>query len=237
MSKILQAMQKSGNSGQNLTKKLEALGNVDFFPMPTKEQEDEFAMLANSLLVRSTGQKGLIVAFAGTVAGEGASYVSFNVARHLSAMLDRKVAWVDANFKSPQIKLSGQEPGLRELLKDETLFKTMVSSTNLMVVPNGTSRIKTTELLNSQKYLDLLQMFRDEFFCTILDVPPLLDSIEVAHLAKPTDGLLLVVKAAGLKYEVINHGKRIVADLGVEIIGSILNQRSYDIPRVVYNRL
>jgi len=237
MSKILQAMKKTGHSGADLVNRLESIGGPDLFPLPVKGQLNEFAKLANSLLVLSNQTNGLVVAFASTVKGEGASYVSYNVARHLSAMLDRKIAWVDANFKSPQKKLFGKEPGFCELLQDHSLFSQVADVENLMVLPNGNAKIKTNELLNRLHYRELLQQFRNEFFCTILDVPPILDSTEVVHLVEPTDGLLLVVEAGGLKYEVINHGTQVLSELGVNIIGSVLNKRSFDIPKAVYDKL
>ncbi len=238
MSKILQAMNKSGVSGKNLADRLSGLGGVDLFPLPSAQTQKEFAKLANSLLVLASKTDGLVVAFASTVSGEGSSFVSFNVARHLSVMVESKIAWVDANFHKPQKKLFGQKPGLRELLLDPDLVNSLPPATaNFRIIPNGKANIKTNELLKNDNYTHLVSGLKKSFFCTILDVSPVIDSTETVHLAQPTDGLVLVIQAGGLKHEVIKHGIQTISELGVSILGTVLNKRSFFIPKVVYERL
>lgn len=237
MSKILQAMQKSGFAGPELDRKLESLGAVDLYPLPAPGQRQEFERLANSLLSRCGPEGGLIVGFAGTVSGEGASYVSLNAARYLSAMIDRKVAWIDADFRSSHTRVLGRGLGFSEMLVDPDDFLRSYPENNLVLIPNGNAKVKAADLARSPTYPRLLSEFRSRFFCTIMDLSPVIESVDVVHLAEPIDGLILVIESGRLKHEVISHGVATLAEHGVNVLGTVLNKRSLAIPRSIYDRL
>lgn len=238
MSKILEAMRKSTvEERPDYAFQLATIDGASLYPTPSAKQKAEFELLANSLLSRSDGTSGQVVVFASTVSGEGASYVSYGVARHLSFMLDRRVAWIDANFRSPQAKLPPDELSFRALLQNPALFSGLRAPGNLVLVSNGDIPIKTTDLLSSDNYGVLLDHFQRSFQFTIIDAPPILESVDTAHLAAPTSGLILVVEAKRLKHEVIKHGLEGLAAQKVRIIGSVLNRRTFDIPGFIYKRL
>lgn len=237
MSKILEAMRRAEPESLDFGFKLATLDRVSLFPTPSKAQMVEFEQLANALIERHDGATGRVVVFASTVSGEGTSYVSYNVARHLSYMLDRKVAWVDANFRSPQTRVPAEGATFRGMLQNPDLFSELRTAGNLVLVPNGEETIKPVDLLSSESYLSLLTSFRRNFHFTILDAPPILDSVDVAHLAAPTLGLVLVVESRRLKHEIVRHGLETLATQKVNVLGSVLNKRVFDIPEFLYRRL
>jgi len=239
MSKILEAMRKVASDPEGIFR-LEAFDEVQLFPAPAERVGAEFAQLANSLVGRlddGPGALGQVYVFASTMAGEGSSYVSYNVARILGQVLERRVAWVDGNFNTPQPKLEGRGIDLRSLLLEPALLSAETSRSGLTLIGNGTRRIKATELLASPQYLELLENFRRTFALTIIDAPPVLESLEVAHLAAPTQGLILVVQSRRLKHEVIRHGIEKLGSYDIPLIGTVLNKRIFDIPEVIYRRI
>lgn len=235
MSKILEAMRKDGAADGDLGFRLATLDGAALFPTPPAAQMVEFEQLANALISRHDGTTGQVVTFASTVSGEGSSFVSYNVARHVSYLLDRKVAWVDANFRSPR----ASRPGIsfRGLLQSPNSFPELKMAGNLVVVPNGDESIKQTDLLTSENYVMLLEHFQRNFFFTIIDAPPILDAGEVAYLAGPTLGLVVVIEGRRLKHEVIRHGLAKLSAQKVRILGTVLNKRTFDIPSFLYRRL
>jgi Mrp family chromosome partitioning ATPase len=237
MSKILQAMRKTSLDGVSLNERLTLLDDVNLFPVTADHQIAEFEQLANSLIALHTGTTGLVVVFAATVRGEGNSYVSYNVARHLSLLLDRKVAWIDANFRSPQERLLNEEVNFRALLREPSMFDQLKRGSNFVLVANGDMPVKSTNLLKSNDYPELIARFQDRFYVTILDAPPILESVDVAHLAAPTAGVVIVVESRRLKHEVVQHGMEKLRDQNVRIMGTVLNKRRFDLPRFLYKRL
>jgi polysaccharide biosynthesis transport protein len=237
MSSILEARRKLGTQGGDLGFQLATLDGISLFPAPAPAQMGEFEQLASALISRHDGTTGQVITFASTVSGEGASYVSYNVARHMSYLLDRKVAWVDANFRSPQERLPRSGISFRGLLQSPGSFSELKTAGNLVAVPNGEERIKQTDLLTSANYVALLEHFQRNFFFTFIDAPPILDSGDVAHLAGPTLGLVLVVEVRRLKHEIIRHGLAKLSAHHVSILGTVLNKRTFDIPDFLYRRL
>jgi Mrp family chromosome partitioning ATPase len=237
MSKILKAMRKAPGAVADFGARLQSVDTVRLFPLPHPAQMPEFAQLVNSLIGLHDGRGGLVIVFSSASRGEGTSYVSYNVARQLTVMLDRKIAWVDANFESPQTRLEHETLNFRNLLLAPELWREFPVSDSLTLVPNGSQAIKPTDLLRSVNYVRLLESFANTFSFTVIDAPPFLESVDVGHLAARATGLVVVIESRGLKHEVIRHGLEQVKSLDVDVLGAVLNRRVFDIPRAIYKRL
>ncbi len=233
----MSAMQKKSGHELDLEFKLKTLDSGDLFPKPPGVQMAEFERLANALISLYKGDSGLAVTFASSIKGEGNSYVSFNVARHLSIMLDLRVVWIDANFISPLRKPIDSPVDFRSLLLDPELVDKLQHSGQMALIANGSRPLKQTNVLLSERYLDLLRRLNGEFAFTIIDAPPIANSIDVSHLAKPTAGLVLVVETRRLKNEVIRHNIEDMREQGVNVIGTVLNKRTFDIPYFLYKKI
>jgi Mrp family chromosome partitioning ATPase len=237
LSKIMSAMRKKSGLSLDLEFKLKTLDSVELFPKPSGPQMAEFERLANALISLYDGENGVAVTFASSVSGEGNSYVSFNVARHLSLMLDLRVAWIDANFVAPLKKPIECPVDFRSLLLDSQLVDNLRTAGQMAVIPNGSRSIKQTDILLSNRYSELLSRLAKEFAFTIIDAPPLTRSIDVAHLAKPTIGLVVVVETRRLKHEVVLHNIEDQRAQGVNVLGTVLNKRVFDIPQAIYRKI
>jgi len=230
-------MRKKSGHEFDLEFKLKTLDSANLFPQPPGPQMAEFERLANSLIALSSGKTGIAVTFASSIPGEGTSYVSFNTARHLSIMLDLRVAWIDANFTSPQKRPIDCPVNFRKLLLDPQLADKLQTTGQMTVIPNGSQSIKQTDALLGDRYLNLLDKLNREFAFTIIDAPAITQSIDVGHLAKPTAGLVLVVESRRLKHEVLSHNIDDMRAQGVNVIGTVLNKRTFDIPGFLYRRI
>lgn len=237
MSKILKAMQKANSDKGSISERLQQIDHSQLFPLPHPDQVPEFEQLVNSLIRLHTGKGGMVIVFSSATHGEGNSFVSYNVARQLYALMGRKVAWVDANFNHPQSELTDLEHNFRQLLVEPDSWDDFPVADSLTLVPNGSLKIKATDLLRSEKYERVLAAFRNEFFFTVLDAPPVLESVDVAHLASPADGLVMVIESRRLKHEVIKNGVDNLRSHGVEVLGAVLNKRIFEIPNSIYKRL
>ena len=239
MSKILDAMRKAsrGQVPQDYRFQLETIEGGSLFPVPGEQQLAEFGKLANSLIALRAGDEGQVITFASTTSGEGASYVSYNIARQIAFMLERPVAWVDGNFQKPQRQIVESPLSFRHLLQNpDDVFKIKVPG-KFCVIGHGEIPLKSVNVLSSENYLQLLANFREQFFITIVDGPPILESVDLAHLAEPTGGLVIVVESRRLKHEIIKHGINNVQAQNVKVLGTVLNKRVFDIPGFLYKRL
>lgn len=237
MSKILAAMQRRSGNVIDFAYNLETIDSGGHFPVPAAEQMAEFERLANTLINLHTGAKGVSVTFAATVSGEGSSFVSYNVARHLSLMLNKRVVWIDANFQSPAVRSVNESADFRTLLEEPAEADCLMAGRQFVVLPNGSRSLKQTDFLVGENYRDLLDRLSNQFSFCIVDAPPISASIDVGHLARPTLGAVVVIEARRLRHEVVRNGINNLRNQGVNVLGTVLNRQVFDIPAFLYNRM
>ena len=238
MSKIYEAYRKRVGDEPDLTMELGRLGTVGLFPPPDGKQKDEFNQLANRLLGLKPDIRGAVLAFASTASGEGASFVSYNAAVCLATIYQRKVAWIDANFQSPQKQLLYQDgPTLSALLQHPGRVEDLRLAGNPVVIPGGADLAATRGLFADQRCHELVRSLARLFDFTLIDLPPVSSTTDTALMAAATDGLTLVIEQRYLKREVIGHGVEALHAKSVRVLGTVINRRSYDLPKAIYDRL
>jgi Mrp family chromosome partitioning ATPase len=237
MSKIMEAIARSSNEEMGIEYHLETMAEQPLFPRPGKQQLDEFERLADSLLNLSDENGGKSVVFTASARGEGCSYVSYNVARYLSTMLDGKVAWVDGNFIAPQKKILGQGIGFKTLLQHPERAAEIATGPDFVTIPHGEGKIKQTQLLSGKRYTNLIDSLNSTFAFTVIDAPAINESVDVGRFARPTLGVVLVVESRRLKYEVIQNRIDTVRSQGGRVLGTVLNRQTHDIPDFLYRKV
>ncbi len=208
------------------------------FPPLEEIQKGEFDKLANRLLPIKAPERGAVLGFASSSAGEGTSFVSYHAAMVLAKTYGQKVAWIDTNFLSPQDVLNNSGGlSMGDLLHDPSLANSLEGQNNPLLIPSGTNLLGRRGLFASANYKAVLDNFSRQFDFTILDFPAILKTTDTALMAAETDGLLLVVEQKFLKREVINYGVQGLVEKGVQVLGAVLNRRKFELPQAIYNRL
>jgi Mrp family chromosome partitioning ATPase len=238
VSKIFDAYRKKVGDMPDLSLEIGKAGSISLYPSPEGNQRDDFNKLANRLLGLRLENRGAVLAFGSTAPGEGASFVSYNTAMYLATVYHQKVAWIDGNVLSPQKKLLGQERNtLSSLLKEPSKVDDIVASSNPLLIAAGGNLQEVRGMLADENYTDLLRNLSRRFDFVILDLPPVLKSTDTALMAAGADGFLLVIEQKYLKVEIIEHGIKGLKDKGVPMLGTVINRRTYDLPKVIYDRL
>lgn len=138
-----------------------------------------------------------------SVAGEGKTFTAINLAMSLAMERERTVLLIDADvFKGTAGKRLGIPddcPGLTDLLADPDIdVADIILPTNvadLRLIPAGTRSDQTTELLSSQRMVDLVgelaRRYSDRII--ILDCPPMLQTNEANVIADYAGQIVFVV--------------------------------------------
>lgn len=238
MTKILEGYRKLGGGKLELADLLRPAGAISLFPSPQEAQQKEFSRLANRMLDLKARNLRSVFAVAASMPGEGASFVSYHLACALARDYAQKVVWVDANYLSPQRALQDAGPHtLCALLQDPERGRELPVDPSPVLVPGGEKLQSVRGLLTDEPYPAMLAVLAERFDFCLLDLPPLLKSTDCALMASRTSGLLLVIEQKYLKWEVLKEGVRAMQDMGVEVIGSVINRRRYDLPKFLYDRL
>ena len=240
MSKIFDAyrMKTAESAAPDHEADLARAGAVELFPAPSPRQQNDFAQLAQRALDLKGPQRGAMISLAASTAGEGASYVSYNLAVSLATIYAQKVAWVDANFLSPQTKLAGHgRVDLVSLLQDPEQATAAPFQGNPALVPVGPDLNRARGLVAGGNYRRALEKLAFRFDFVVVDLPPVLDSADAILMAAAGDGLLLVIEQKYLKWEIVEHGLELLRDKGVNVLGSVINRREFTLPKIIYDRL
>jgi exopolysaccharide/PEP-CTERM locus tyrosine autokinase len=170
-----------------------------------------------------------------TVAGEGKSITSLNLAVTLASEYDHTVLLIDADFRQPSIhRLLGIGPsiGLSDCLTNgadigKALVKTGIG--NLVFLPSGSSIGDPVELLSSKKLRELLKEIKHRYGdrYVILDTPPILPFAEVHSLSSLVDGVVFVVREGMAPLESIKEALGLLKDSNV--LGVVYNDATIDV--------
>jgi len=241
MSDIYQAVNKRTTpTAEDIKVDVVSLDEAKLFPAPGGAQQGEFSRLAAMLLEFKPVEGGLVLAFASNVSGEGASFVSYNVARLLALGLGRSTAWIDANFLSPQPKLQIREDtSFADLLRDPARAEAMVADgSRLAVVPGGHGLENLKAAMTARAAAGhVLAAYRKAYEFTVLDCPPIQTAVETSLLGAVADAMVVVVESRRLKHEVVAAGVNSLISRKVNVIGTVLNKRKFELPKAVYDRL
>jgi capsular exopolysaccharide synthesis family protein len=142
-----------------------------------------------------------------SVAAEGKTFVTSNLARSIAKQPERRVLLIDADLRAPQLhRALGAErrPGLADYLRGEVNECAAIQKgqqENLFLIPAGVEVSNPSELLLNERMKRLLDLAADAFDWIIIDSPPALPVHDASILADLTDGVLLVVRAGSTDAE------------------------------------
>lgn len=163
--------------------------------------------------------------------GDGKSTATVNLAICMAQRGDR-VLVIDANFRNPiihQIFSVQTSPGLSNVLGQqldirEAIYNTEVES--LDILPSGQRFFNSTELLDSQLMVDVMEYAAAHYDFILLDCPPVLGLPDTSALVSKCDGVILLLKSGKTQQEQAKEAKRALLFAKANILGVILNKKS-----------
>ena len=173
-----------------------------------------------------------IIGVASTLAGEGKSLSSINLAYSL-AQLDKRVLLIDCDMRRPSLNVKlpiEKVPGLsnyltRQVHKDEVVQKytSAQDGTTFDVISSGGNPPNPIELLSSERMNKMLGQMRQNYDYIILDLPPVGEVSDALVASKLADGVLLVVRENYCNSNVLGEAVEQFKFVESRILGVVLN--------------
>src|SRR5215469_25012 len=195
---------------------------------PGQEGPDWFRTLRSRLYrIAATRQLKRVLLTSGA-AGEGKTFVAFNLAQSIAQQPELRVLLVDTDLRSPRFHhLFGAPicPGLSDYLRgdvDEYAIVQKGINESLFLIPGGSLVSNPSELLLTEMMKRLLHRLTPLFDWIVLDSPPSLSVPDAGILADLADGVLLVIRAGSTDAQI---AERAAAEFrGKNLLGVVLNQ-------------
>jgi capsular exopolysaccharide synthesis family protein len=203
-----------------------------------------YKILRTRVLRRLEANQWRSFALTGVTAGEGKTLTAINLAIALSQDPSTWVALVDLDLQRPRVaeylgmSSTRGEKGLGDYLQGNASFENIVYAPDierLVVIPNFTPVVNSSELLTSQRMLELMQSLDAEQPRRILifDMPPVLAADDVLAFAPQIDGLLLVVAEGTTDRNSLRRAKEVLAEMN--LLGVVLNRSAERNDSAYYN--
>jgi polysaccharide biosynthesis transport protein len=186
-----------------------------------------YQMLQANLRFISSDKKLKALVMTSSIAGEGKSEVSANLAAAI-AQTNRRVLLVDADMRSPsQHHLWNRinAVGLSHVLVGEGSLEKALQplSDNLTLLTAGVVPPNPMALLDSERMAALIELFCEQFDYVIFDTPALAGSADAAVLGNMADGVLMVIRPRCVTYDRAIAAKSLLERSGAPVLGMVAN--------------
>ena len=179
--------------------------------------------------------KSVLVSSAGP--GEGKTTTVANLAITY-ANLGKKTLLVDTDLRRPVIHKvfrGKKEPGVTNFLANQTdNIESLVKNTdidNLSIITSGIIPPNPSEMLGSNRMVELVRRLNEEYDIVLYDSPPLVAVTDANMISKEIDRIVLIVKVGQTDKKAFHHTitnlKNIEAPLGGIIMNAVTSKSSY----------
>ncbi len=180
--------------------------------------------------VQFCGENVKVVSLTSCVPNEGKSMVAFNLAVSM-AESGKKVLFVDADLRKSVLigryKINKAIKGLTQYLSgveelDQVKYTTNVPCLDMIL--SGPVPPNPAELLDSERFTELVEKARNEYDYVIIDTPPIGQVIDPAIVAQKTDGVIFLVSQSNISYRYAQKQIEQLKKSGCRILGAVLNK-------------
>lgn len=192
------------------------------------------------LLMKDKSLKSILIT--ACTPSDGSTTIIANLANYLSNKAGHKVMVIDANLRAPAIHKIFNIPdntGLANVLEGKTSLEKAVHDLgpNLSVLTAGNTSLNPTPLLDSTRMSSVIKVAKEKYELVFVDYANLRSFKDACVLCPNIDGIVLVVNEGKTNRHVL---KTLLAPLKhkkANLIGVVLNNRTYAIPKIIYERL
>jgi succinoglycan biosynthesis transport protein ExoP len=174
--------------------------------------------------------------------GEGVSTVASQLAV-IAAATGRRVVLVDANPDQPsvhQVFPVELRPGLVEALSGAVSLSAAIRPSGvpgMSVIAAGQVQGNAGEVFDSHTLGDVVRNLSADFDLAVFDLPAAAESGPAVRLAALLDGVVLVVEAERVRWEVAQRTSELLRRGNVHLLGAVLNKRRQHVPDWLYRTL
>ncbi|WP_053365151.1 CpsD/CapB family tyrosine-protein kinase [Bacillus sp. FJAT-27245] len=195
---------------------------------PKSAISEQYRTVRTNIQFASVDKMIQVIVVTSASPSEGKSMSAVNLAV-VYAQQGKKVLLIDADLRKPTVHYTfslDNFKGLSSTLAGKTeLEEAIVASgiDNLDILSSGPIPPNPSELLASNKMLELLKAIRDVYDIILFDTPPLLAVTDPQIIASLGDGTVLVIRSKKTEIEDARKAINMIHSANGSLIGTILN--------------
>ncbi|TWT80842.1 Tyrosine-protein kinase ptk [Planctomycetes bacterium CA13] len=202
--------------------------SIRVYHQPRSPSAEVFRVMRTGLLVEAKAKGLHVFQVTSPLPGDGKSTTSVNLATAF-AQTGKRTLIIDADLRKPRVgrllHLEGSlglSDALRQSLDPSKVVQTTVQD-NLFAVSAGSIPENPSELLQSDKFAQLLNAWRSEFDFIIVDTPPVLAVSDATIVSEETDAVLLTVRIVKNGRRSAKRARDILRQTGASIAAIVVN--------------
>ncbi len=182
----------------------------------------------------------LVLHVAAAQSGEGTTTIARTLATHSASLRRYRTLLIDA-----------AAPSVRSRSRSESVGRSLIGARNsgsdldTAITRSGSDWLHGATLAGADcagepavsEVGDIYEQLRDSWPIIIVDGPPILQRAEMVNIARKSDGVLLVVRAAQPSHESLVRARDLVEASGARILGVVLNRFQSHIPGFIERRI
>jgi polysaccharide biosynthesis transport protein len=184
--------------------------------------------IRTNILYSSPGKeiKKLLVTSAGPQEGKSTSVINLGI---VFAQGGRRVCLVDSDLRRPRLHSAfnvERERGLTNLVVGKLALSDVIVSTlvpGVDLLPSGPIPPNPSELLGSERMLEVIDELQRQYDLVIFDSPPIVAVTDATVMSRSVDGVIVIVKAGRTTTDILGHAVKQIEDVGSNVMGTILN--------------
>ena len=198
---------------------------------PRSPASEAYRTLRTGVMAMNRQRDRRTFAILSPMPGEGKSSTAANLGVAL-AQADKRVLLISADLRQPSLHLYfrvSNEVGLADVLLGEVPLEEAMQalSPNLWFIASGRPSVRSGELLQSHRMMELIPQQRERFDYVIIDCPPVLGLADTLAIAPFVDAVLLVARAEKSKRSAIAHTVDQLYQVGANVIAGVLNDAPF----------
>ena len=204
----------------------------------------EISNVKGELLTAEKGVCPRTIMLTSALPGEGKTIAAIKMARSLVHASHDRVLLIDAGRSKQNFdgwfNIDNSVPGLIDVLEKKTSINEIIYGTNhkqLDIAIFGDKSDVSTKTFESGHFGSILEELKTIYDFVIVDSPDFLSSSTAALMINSFDGIIVVVRCNQTRKQIVQQVMDKIDLLGGNIIGTILNHRSYYIPTWLYRWL
>jgi len=189
------------------------------------------------LLMRGNNFKTLLIADA--EASHDTSVLIANIGVSMARRRTCKVLIIDANFRTPSVSevlTANNNSGLAEVLEGKVSFLSSIKDlgANLHILTVGKSLSNALPLLDSPMMKDLMKELEGMYDVVFISCADIINYTDACILSSLMDSSAFVINEGKVRQQVLKTALSSFNQEKINVMGVILNGRTYSIPQIIY---